>query len=67
MTKLNFTRDFIGEKFIILSNGLARALFIILQSKVTMCNPTHRELSFKTDGRKELMAFWLSIIVEILF
>ena len=67
MTKLNFTRDYIGEKLTILSTGLARALFIILQSKVAMCNQTHRELSCKTDGRKELMAFWLSIVVEILF
>ena len=40
--------NFIGEKFIILSPGLMRALFIFLQSKVAMGNQTHREISCKT-------------------
>ena len=56
MTKLR-TGDFIGEKFIILSTRLERALFIILQGKMAMCIQTHRELCCNTDGGKEPTAF----------
>ena len=61
LQNFNFTRDFIGKKFLILSTGLARGLFIIIQSKVAMCKKTHRELSCKTDGRKEPMAFFVRV------